>query len=120
MKSEELTSRQREALEFIREFIAKKGFSPTLTEIGNGVDLASKSTTHGIIQRLQEKGYITQEAKSPRSIRVTGQEDEMSRLRKRVTELEALLQLRPDIATMNSHDSSVAAVIEEIRMAVGN
>jgi SOS-response transcriptional repressor LexA len=118
LKTKELTSRQREALEFIQEFIANKGYSPSLTEIGNGIDLASKSTTHGIITRLQEKGYITQEAKSPRSIRVTGQEDEMSRLRNRVAELEALLQQRPDISTMNGHDEKLATVIDELK-AVG-
>lgn len=110
--------RQRETLEFIREFIAKKGISPSLAEIGKGINLSSKSTTHGIITRLQERGYITQEAKLPRPIRVTGQEDELSRLRNRVAELEALLQQRPDIATINGHDEKLAAVLDELK-AVG-
>ena len=36
----------------------KQGYPPSVREIGEAVGLASSSTVHGHLSRLEEKGYI--------------------------------------------------------------
>lgn len=51
-------SRSEQILNYIKDHIRNKGYSPTLREIGAAVGLASSSTVHGHIQRLEAKGLI--------------------------------------------------------------
>ena len=55
-------------LEFIREFCAEHGFSPTIREIGRGVGLQSTSTVAGYLNRMTRDGLITSIPGTPRSI----------------------------------------------------
>ena len=55
-------------LEFIREFCAEHGFSPTIREIGKGVGLQSTSTVAGYLSRMTRDGLITSIPGTPRSI----------------------------------------------------
>lgn len=55
-------------LEFIREFCASHGFSPTIREIGRGVGLQSTSTVAGYLNRMTRDGLITSIPGAPRSI----------------------------------------------------
>lgn len=55
-------------LEFIREFCASHGFSPTIREIGRGVGLQSTSTVAGYLSRMTRDGLITSIPGTPRSI----------------------------------------------------
>jgi repressor LexA len=55
---EELTKRQKEVLNFIKEFMVKKGYPPTVREIGESLGLSSPATTFSHISQLEEKGYI--------------------------------------------------------------
>ena len=41
-----LTRRQREIYDFIREFVTRKGYSPSLEEIGAHFGLSSVATVH--------------------------------------------------------------------------
>jgi SOS-response transcriptional repressor LexA len=52
-----LTSRQREYLEFIREYIKENESSPRLEEISNHFQVKSP-TAHKILEALQSKGYL--------------------------------------------------------------
>lgn len=69
--SQALTPRQAQILNFIRDFTAKHGYAPTIREIGNGVGLASSSTTHTHVENLKRKGMLTVEYDKPRTIRLT-------------------------------------------------
>lgn len=53
-----LTKRQAEALAFIRGFIASRGYSPSSTEIMNGLGLSSKSGVNRLVHGLRERGAI--------------------------------------------------------------
>ncbi|MDH5517264.1 MAG: transcriptional repressor LexA [Gammaproteobacteria bacterium] len=53
-----LTSGQHKILDFIRQYIAREGFSPTLTEIAKGLGMSSKGSVHRQVQALSEAGYI--------------------------------------------------------------
>lgn len=55
---EELTKRQRQILEFIRGMIEKKGFPPTIREIGERFKITSTNGVRAILSALTKKGYI--------------------------------------------------------------
>lgn len=53
-----ITKRQREVLDFIRDFITKNQYSPSLEEIAQGLELSSLATVHKHLANLAEKGLI--------------------------------------------------------------
>jgi repressor LexA len=63
-----LTRRQHEIYEFIRGFVAKKGYSPSLEEIGGHFGLSSVATVHKHVQHLVEKGYLKKAWNRSRSV----------------------------------------------------
>jgi repressor LexA len=70
-----LTKRQRQILDFVKQFIAEKGYSPSLEEIGVGFGLTSPATVHKHVQNLIEKGLLKRGWNRSRSIEVLeGQE----------------------------------------------
>lgn len=65
-----LTSRQAEILTFIQGKVIENGFPPTVREICTASGLASSSTVHGHLMRLEEKGYIQRDPSKPRTIKI--------------------------------------------------
>lgn len=65
-----LTSRQAEILTFIQGKVIENGFPPTVREICTATGLASSSTVHGHLMRLEEKGYIQRDPSKPRTIKI--------------------------------------------------
>ncbi len=63
-----LTKRQRQVYDFIREFVAEKGYSPSLEEIGAAFGLSSVATVHKHVQHLVEKGFLTKSWNRSRSV----------------------------------------------------
>lgn len=57
-KSNSLAPVQRQTLEFLRSFIADKGFAPTLKDIAERIGVKSLSTAHFHLERLEDKGFI--------------------------------------------------------------
>ncbi len=66
----ELTQRQRQVLEFIDTEVRRRGYPPSVREIGEAVGLSSSSTVHAHLAALQEKGYLTRDPSKPRAIEV--------------------------------------------------
>ncbi len=64
-------TRQMEILTFIYEHLTDRGYPPTVREIGEAVNLASTSTVHGHLSRLEKKGLIQRDPTKPRAIEVT-------------------------------------------------
>ncbi len=52
------TPGQHKTLTFIRQFIARHEYSPTLTEIAAGLGLSSKGSLHKHVQALADAGYL--------------------------------------------------------------
>lgn len=69
---EKLTKRQQDILDFIKLKVQEKGYPPSVREIGQAVGLASSSTVHGHLSRLEEKGYIRRDPTKPRAIEILG------------------------------------------------
>lgn len=65
-----LSQRQSEILDFIKKEIRRKGYPPSVREIGSAVKLMSSSTVHGHLQTLEEKGYIRRDPTKPRAIEI--------------------------------------------------
>lgn len=83
---EKLTKRQQDILDFIKLKVQEKGYPPSVREIGQAVGLASSSTVHGHLSRLEEKGYIRRDPTKPRAIEILG-EDRMD------TETQSVIQV---------------------------
>jgi repressor LexA len=69
---EEMTTRQRRILEFIRRTVRSRGYPPTVREIGEAVGLTSSSSVHAQLSNLQRKGLLTKDPSKPRTIEVAG------------------------------------------------
>jgi len=63
-----LTRRQREIYDFIRRFVAEKGYSPSLEEIGGAFGLSSVATVHKHVSHLVEKGMLKKAWNRSRSV----------------------------------------------------
>lgn len=66
-----LTSGQHKTLDYIRQYIAKEGYAPTLTEIANGLGTSSKGSIHKQVQALADAGYIDLLSGRKRGIQLT-------------------------------------------------
>jgi repressor LexA len=64
----ELTPRQRQVLEFVDAEVRRRGYPPSVREIGEAVGLSSPSTVHAHLAALQEKGYLRRDPSKPRAI----------------------------------------------------
>ena len=63
-----ITKKQKLVLDYIRSFAQAKGYAPSLEEIRRHFRLASPSTAHHHMHKLEKLGYLTREANHPRSI----------------------------------------------------
>ncbi|NLZ38730.1 MAG: transcriptional repressor LexA [Firmicutes bacterium] len=63
-----LTPRQLQILEFIRQEVREKNYPPSVREIGEAVGLSSSSTVHAHLAKLEEKGFIRRDPAKPRAI----------------------------------------------------
>lgn len=65
-----LTPRQRRVLETIRDSVERRGYPPTMREIGEAVGLASPSSVKHQLTTLERKGYLRRDPNRPRAIEV--------------------------------------------------
>lgn len=73
-----LSKRQEMILTYIKDEVSKKGYPPSVREIAAAVGLASSSTVHGHLSRIESKGYIRRDPTKPRAIEVLDQSIEGS------------------------------------------
>ena len=66
---DELTDRQREILDYITRSIAKRGYPPTLREIGSHFGIKSTNGVNDHLRALEKKGYIQREDLKSRALR---------------------------------------------------
>src|ERR1700726_1192619 len=65
-----LTWRQRKVLQVIRESVQRRGYPPSMREIGEAVGLTSTSSVSYQLSTLQAKGYLRRDAGRPRTVEV--------------------------------------------------
>jgi repressor LexA len=65
----ELTDRQQEVLDFIGRSIEKRGYPPTLREIGEHMGISSTNGVNDHLKALEKKGYLEREDLKSRALR---------------------------------------------------
>jgi repressor LexA len=64
-----MTYRQKEALDFIKDFWGQNGFAPSYDQIAEAMGIKSKSGVHRVITCLVERGWVVREPHKARSVR---------------------------------------------------
>jgi len=67
-KSDGLSKRHELILKFLAKFQEENGYSPSIREIGESIDVTSTSLVDYYLKQLEEKGYISREQHISRSI----------------------------------------------------
>jgi repressor LexA len=65
-----LTHRQRRVLEVIRDSVDRRGYPPSMREIGEAVGLTSPSSVAHQLATLERKGFLRRDPNRPRAIEV--------------------------------------------------
>lgn len=63
--------KQRQILDFIKQFIQSNGSAPTLKQIAEAISVSSLATVHEHLQALEEKGLIKRKHGKNRSMELT-------------------------------------------------
>jgi repressor LexA len=66
----DLTKRQKEIFDFIRRYLRKYGYPPTVREIGDALGLHSPSTVHAHLAKLEQIGLLRRDPSKPRALEV--------------------------------------------------
>lgn len=70
---DQLTRRQREVYEFVRDKIQNRGYGPTVREIGDRFGISSPNGVMCHLKALEKKGLITREPNMSRAIQLAAE-----------------------------------------------
>lgn len=65
-----ISKKQEEILQYIKDQILQRGFPPAVREICEAVHLKSTSSVHSHLETLEKNGYIRRDATKPRAIEI--------------------------------------------------
>lgn len=102
-----LSARQQAILDFIKNEVREKGYPPSVREIGEAVGLASSSTVHGHLDRLEKKGLIRRDPTKPRAIEIRDGSEELAQFTHSVARVPLIGKVTagaPILATENIED----------------
>ena len=85
MPNGNITSKQSEILNYIKEEILKRGYPPAVREICEAVHLKSTSSDHSHLETLEKNGYIRRDPTKPRAIEIC--DDSFQMVRKEMVSL---------------------------------
>ena len=74
-----ITTKQLEILEYLKECILTKGYPPSVREICSAVNLRSTSSVHSHLSTLEKNGYIRRDSSKTRAIEIIDDEFNPSR-----------------------------------------
>lgn len=93
MKAREgLTDTQARLLEFIRDYLMRKGYAPTLREMMTGTGIPSTSVVSYNLDRLEEKGYLHRRQAGQRAIALTNKAEPLTES----ADLRAVIEARAE------------------------
>jgi len=72
----DISDRQREILDLITSTVQRRGYPPSVREIGEAVGLSSPSTVHSHLSALVDAGFLRRDPTKPRAIEVVDPGDE--------------------------------------------
>lgn len=106
--TKQLTKKQKEILDFIQDFLDKNGYSPTLREIGKGLNLSSAATIHVHVENLKHKGYLRNGYNRSRSIELIKADNNWSKTME--LPLVGLIAAGEPIEAIESHETIAVPV----------
>ncbi len=65
-----LTKRQQEIFDYIKQYRSDHGYPPTVRDIGKAIGLTSSSTVHAHLANLEKLGLLRRDPTKPRAIEV--------------------------------------------------
>ena len=65
-----ISKKQEEILQYIKDQILQRGFPPAVREICEAVHLKSTSSVHSHLETLEKNGYIRRDPTKPRAIEI--------------------------------------------------
>ncbi len=68
--AQELTKKQQQILDYMKEQLSLRGYPPSVREIGAAVGLKSTSSVHSQLEKLEAKGFIKRDPAKPRAIEI--------------------------------------------------
>jgi repressor LexA len=107
MAAKPLTLRQAEALEFIKSFVSKNNYPPTIREIKDHMNYQSTSTAFNLLEMLVSKGFI-KKGNGPRELKIVGsasmaeKDAEIGRLREALESIAGMDIIGSTAITMKS------------------
>jgi repressor LexA len=104
-----VTRRQREILDYLRRHIERKGYAPTIEEIGDHFGLRSLATVHKHLSNLQLKGFIRRQTYRSRALELVPAENS-----RRAVELPLLGRVAAGIPIEAVPSAETVAVPEEL------
>lgn len=75
-----LTQKQNDIFEYIKDKISQTGVAPSVREIGEAVGLRSTSSVQYNLNALEEAGYIKRDANLKRTIRIAGSAESIAHI----------------------------------------
>ena len=109
-----LSDREQKILDYMKEYVTKWGYPPTVRDIAAALGIRSTSTVHKAIISLEEKGFIKKQAGKRRAMDIVGSEQPQSNVRSIVEERDDIVDLpvigriaagTPILAEQNIEDS---------------
>ncbi len=85
----DLSPRQQRVLAYIKKSMEKRGYPPSIREIGDAVGLTSSSSVAYQLKLLEKKGYIRRDPNLPRAMEVLMPEFQAERALRSIPEPEA-------------------------------
>ncbi len=70
MAKGKLSERQRDIINYIRDFSRDKGYPPTIRQIGEAAGISSTSVVNYNLNKLEKDGYLTRDLKVSRGVRL--------------------------------------------------
>lgn len=104
-----LTKRQKEILDYVGCHIQRKGYAPTIQEIGARFGLSSPATVHKHLTNLQEKGLLARRWGRSRAMEIPS----AARLRNAAPKLLLLCK-----AFVSCHQPPPATLMRRARAAI--
>ena len=81
-----LSERHRKIMEYLTKFQNSNGYSPSIRQIGDSINVKSTSLVDYYLNQLQQMGFIDREDRISRSIRVVNPISDNASLKEKVTE----------------------------------
>ena len=97
-----ISKKQEEILQYIKDQILQRGFPPAVREICEAVHLKSTSSVHSHLETLEKNGYIRRDPTKPRAIEIL--DESFNMLRREMVNIPILGQVaagEPILAEQN-------------------